>query len=149
MAIELPLEIRPARAADLTDLEWYGHQSALRRHMASILDRRDVGETELLVAELNSFAVGRLGIDFARVPDAALLWSFAVIPHLQGLGIGTALIAEAEKLAGARGFGIAEIHVEQDNPAAQRLYERLGYEVVGENRAGGASEWVLRKQLRH
>ena len=147
MQITLDVTIRPATRDDLRDLEWYGHQSRLRRHIASILDRRDVGETELLVGDVNSFAVGRLGIDFARVPDAALLWSFAVIPHLQGLGIGTAMIAEAERLARARGFGTLEIHVEQDNPGARRLYERLGYAVVGEDTSASAPEWVLRKQL--
>ena len=43
----------------------------------------------------------------------------------------------AEAAASGRGFGLS---VEQDNPRAQALYERLGLVVVGEN--GG--EWVMR-----
>jgi ribosomal protein S18 acetylase RimI-like enzyme len=147
MKITLDVVIRPAKRDDLRDLDWYGHQSPVRRHIASILDRREVGETELLVAEVNGFAAARLGIDFTRARDATLLWSFAVVPHLQRLGIGTAMVAAAEKLARERGFAIAEIHVEKGNSDAQRLYERLGYEVVGEERAARPPEWVLRKAI--
>ncbi len=147
MKIELDVTIRPARAEDLQDLEWYGHQSRLRRHIADILDRRAAGETELLVADANGFAVARLGIDFVRLDDAALLWSFAVIPNLQGLGIGTAMLDEAERLARARGFRTAEIRVEKDNPRARRLYERRGFAVVGEATGPSPPEWVLRKPL--
>ena len=147
MTISLDVAIRPATADDLPDLEWYGHQARLRRHMAEILERRAAGETELLVADANGFAVGRLGIDFVRVPDAALLWSFAVIPHLQGLGIGTAMLDEAERLSRVRRFRAAEIRVEKDNPRAQRLYERRGFSVVGEVTGRAPPEWVLRKPL--
>ncbi len=147
MKIELAVTIRPAHADDLQDLEWYGHQARLRRHMAEIVRRRAAGETELLVAELNGFAVARLGIDFVRLPDAVLLWSFAVIPHLQSLGIGTAMLEDAERLSRERGFDTAEIRVEQDNVRARRLYEHRGFAVVAEAAGPRPPEWVLRKRL--
>ena len=160
MKLELDLEIRPATVADLDQLEWFGHQRHLRPHIGEILDRRTRGEAELLVAVVNDFAVGRLGIDFTRIPDAALLWSFAVIPNLQRLGIGTALIHAAEEIARTRGFAIAEIEVDKGNAGARALYERLGYTVTGERRGRWSfvddrsdtvvvedDDWVLRKRL--
>ena len=147
MEIALEVAIRPAIADDLPDLEWYGHQARLRRHIADILERRAAGETELLVADANGFAVARLGLDFVRLADAVLLWSFAVIPNLHGLGIGSALLDEAERLSRERGFRTAEIRVEKDNPRARRLYERRGFAVVGEATGPAPPEWILRKSL--
>jgi ribosomal protein S18 acetylase RimI-like enzyme len=160
MKLELDLEIRPATVADLDQLEWFGHQRHLRPHIAEVLDRRTRGEAELLVAVANDFAIGRLGVDFTRIPDAALLWSFAVIPNLQRLGVGTALTCAAEEIARARGFAIAEIEVDKANDAARALYERLGYSVTGERQGRWSyvdgrgetvvvedDDWVLRKRL--
>jgi ribosomal protein S18 acetylase RimI-like enzyme len=158
MRVELALAIRPAVPDDLDQLEWYGHQRHVRPHIAAVLERRERDEAELLVAVANDFAVGRIGIDVVRRPGKALLWSFAVIPHLQGLGIGTALIEAAEAVVAERGFETIEIHVGKDNPRAQQLYERLGYSVVGEEQASWSyldergetvvvvdDDWILRK----
>jgi ribosomal protein S18 acetylase RimI-like enzyme len=160
LRIVLDVLIRPAGRADLGQLEWFGHQRHLRPHIEEILDRRERDEAELLVAVANDFAIGRLGIDFERRPGKALLWSFAVIPNLQRLGIGTRLVAAAEATARSRGIAVTEIDVEKDNPAAQALYERLGYGVVGERRDEWSyvddtgervvvhdDDWVLRKPL--
>ncbi len=51
----------------------------------------------------------------------------AVQPVLQGCGLGSVLIAAAEQRIRARGLDRAEIGVEEDNPRARALYERLGY----------------------
>lgn len=158
--IQLPVAIRRAEEADLPQLDWYGHQRHLRPHIAKILERRERAETELLVAVANEFAVGRIGIDFARRPGRAVLWSFAVIPNLQGLGVGTALIRAAETICLDRGVATVEIDVGKDNFRARALYERLGYAVVGEEQASWSyvddqgqtvvvtdDDWVLRKEL--
>lgn len=161
LTVRLPVKIRPAQLADLPALEWFGHQRHLVPHIRKVLDRRERGETELLVAEANGFPVGRIGIDLTRRPGKALLWSFGVIPNLQSLGIGTALIRAAEAVAAERGLTTVEIDVGKDNPRAQALYERLGYEVVGEEQGTWSyldddgnkvvvvdDDWVLRKTLR-
>jgi ribosomal protein S18 acetylase RimI-like enzyme len=161
LAIQLAVRVRTAARGDLAALEWFGHQRHVLPHIGEILDRRERGAAELLVAEANGFPVGRIGIDFTRREGKALLWSFAVIPNLQGLGIWTALIRAAEAVAAERGLTTVEIDVGKDNPRAQALYERLGYEVVGEEQdtwsyvddAGKEvvvvdDDWVLRKLLR-
>jgi ribosomal protein S18 acetylase RimI-like enzyme len=161
LVVQLPVRVRAAVPGDVAALEWFGHQRHLLPHIGEILDRRERGEAELLVAEANGFPVGRIGVDFTRRPGKALLWSFAVIPNLQGLGIGTALIHAGEAVAAARGIATVEIDVGKDNPRAQALYERLGYEVAGEEQgtwsyvddAGNTvvvvdDDWVLRKELK-
>jgi ribosomal protein S18 acetylase RimI-like enzyme len=160
LEIHLLFAIRPATAADLPQLEWFGHQRHLRPHIDEVLERRERGEAELLVAVANGFPVGRIGIDFTRRVGKAVLWSFAVIPNLQGLGIGTALIRTAEATSSGRGVTTVEIDVGKDNPRAQALYERLGYTVVGEEQGTWSyvdddgnkvvvvdDDWVLQKTL--
>lgn len=75
--------------------------------------------------------------------------TLAVVPQWRGRGVGSRLIAYAE----ARIFRESPnvfINASSFNPGAQRLYERLGYEVVGELRdyiVPGHSEVLLRKTL--
>ncbi|NSC24566.1 GNAT family N-acetyltransferase [Streptomyces albus subsp. chlorinus] len=46
---------------------------------------------------------------------------------LRSQGIGTALIREAERLAGRRACEVIGLGVEKNNPRAHALYRRLGY----------------------
>jgi ribosomal protein S18 acetylase RimI-like enzyme len=50
-----------------------------------------------------------------------------VYQALQSCGIGTILIQAAEQRIRARGLRRAELAVEQVNPRARALYDRLGY----------------------
>ena len=59
------------------------------------------------------------------------LASMEVSPAFQSRGIGSACMARCMADARERGVPI-ELHVMKVNPAAQRLYARLGFEVVGE-----------------
>jgi ribosomal protein S18 acetylase RimI-like enzyme len=79
--------------------------------------------------------VGKLHIDLgARAGEhIAVVLAAAVVPSLQGRGIGTALLYEAEEVAQNRLFHAVVLGVEDRNPRARRLYERLGYDVVAEN----------------
>jgi ribosomal protein S18 acetylase RimI-like enzyme len=52
--------------------------------------------------------------------------------ELQGLGLGTALIAAAEERIRRRGLTVARMGVGDGNPRARALYERLGYEELGQ-----------------
>ena len=68
-------------------------------------------------------------------------------PEFRGTGIGTALMAFAEERI-FRDHRNAFICVSDFNPGARRLYERLGYRLVGELTdyvVAGHSELLLRK----
>ena len=60
-------------------------------------------------------------------PDEFIVESLAVDPSFRGLGIGTALMQEAEAKARAMGKHTMSLGVITENQGAIRLYERLGY----------------------
>jgi ribosomal protein S18 acetylase RimI-like enzyme len=133
---------------DLPSLGWSGD----RAHLVSVrsqLERMAAGEVEYLVARApDGTPIGKAGVDLAVTPRRGVLWQIAVHPDLQGLGIGTALIAACEARARARGCREAALSVELVNPRARELYERLGYVAVDERDTGwpvtddlGADRW--------
>lgn len=125
-------------------------------------ERYEKGEIMMLVAEANNFPVGQAYIDLVKRGEESIgvIWSLRVLENLQNLGIGTRLIKSAEKFLESKGFGIAEIAVEKDNPNAKRIYERLGYHVVrdeidewdyttpeGKKVHVVSHEWIMHKPL--
>lgn len=162
--VVLPLEarVRPATADDLPALEWFGMFTPHRAIIHHAFARQQRGENLMLVAEMNGFPVGQAWVDLAVRADegAGLLWAVRVHPILQGLGLGSRLLAAAEDALRERRFRWAEIGVEKDNPAARRLYERLGYrfhrelleeyeytDTDGRRIVVAVDQWMLRKDL--
>jgi ribosomal protein S18 acetylase RimI-like enzyme len=127
------------------------------------LARQQRGEIYVGVAEIDGSPVGRIGLDFTASGEAGVvvLWAASVREEWQGRGIGTALMKHLEERAVDNGFSVVELLVAKDNEAAQRLYERLGYEVCGTGvnrwieKEGGRTEeftelcWRMRKRLAH
>lgn len=115
---------------------WAAALPAWRESMAA-------GRSTLLVALTDTIAVevaaGRgvpSGVRPAAVGIAQLLHeavpevrNVGVLESHRGRGIGTALMAEAERLAAPAGR--MRLGVGIDNPSARRLYERLGYRPTG------------------
>lgn len=147
--------IRPARRADLDDLEWFGEHRSLRLVEEASWMNVEAGSVLFLVADANGFPVGQIkvalvhdesGYDLAAKPrevagralgDAALagyLYSLRVFAPFRRLGIGSALIEHAEDLLRERGYRLVTIAAERENDGALRLYERLGYERIRERR---------------
>jgi ribosomal protein S18 acetylase RimI-like enzyme len=123
--------IRRCAEHDLDDFDRFGsptHVQYCRNEFA----RGD--ELEILVAvDDEDRPIGKLHLDFAaHAPErVALLVAAAVAPSLQRRGIGTQLMQATEDAVRERGYGIIELGVEDHNPHARRLYERLGYQIVG------------------
>ena len=129
--VVLPLTIRDLTPADLPACAWAGSAT----HLASIaraLDRARRGEVDYLaVCPPSGLPVAVGGVDYARTPGAGTLWQLAVHEAVQSCGIGTILIQAAEQRIRARGRHRAELSVEENNPRARALYERLGYLAYG------------------
>lgn len=94
---------------------------------------------ERIVAVCDGTVVGFLDLIGSHISN------LFVDPQHQGQGIGTALMAEAER----RAVGDLTLSVFTSNPDARRLYERLGFEVEGVKMvpfAGSSAEvWIMRK----
>jgi ribosomal protein S18 acetylase RimI-like enzyme len=96
------------------------------------LARVPLGEVEYLTAGPPSdLPVGLCAIDFAKSSGAGSIWMLEVHPALRSCGIGTLLLQLAEQRIRARGLHRAELGVEEGNPRARALYERLGYAAFG------------------
>ena len=129
--VVLPLTIRDLTRADLPSCAWSGSAT----HLASVaraLKRADRGEVDYLaVCPPSNLPVAIGGIDYTLNYGAGTLWQLAVLGELQSCGIGTLLIEAAEQWIRGRGLHRAELGVEENNPRARALYERLGYRAYG------------------
>jgi ribosomal protein S18 acetylase RimI-like enzyme len=103
--------------------------------------RTDAGEVRLaiddvdgmvLVAVLNGALVGCCHL-VHRVPGVAYLGMVAVSPELQGRALGGAVLAEAERIAGADlGSSSVRMRVIRQREELIAWYRRRGYELTGE-----------------
>jgi ribosomal protein S18 acetylase RimI-like enzyme len=132
-------QVRQATQADLSAMEWDGEFSHFRRLYAEAYQQALNGFAVLWVAELP--VVGLIGQAFVSLRSGrqeladginrAYLYGFRVKPDYRGQGIGTQMMAVIESDLLGRGFRSVTLNVGVDNQSARRLYERLGYQVVG------------------
>lgn len=131
VVVPVPLVIRDLTAEDLPSCGWSGGELHVKS-IAEQLDRVSRGEVEYLAAcPPPGLPVGLCGIDYAEHPGAGTLIQLVVHGALQSCGIGTLIIQAAEQRILARGLHRAELGVEENNPRARALYERLGYVTCG------------------
>jgi GNAT superfamily N-acetyltransferase len=120
---------------DLALLGWSGSAA----HLASVaraLERVESGEVEYLAVRAPSGdPIAKGGIDYAVKAGIGTLSQLATAEELRSRGIGAYLICVAEGRMRGRGVRAAELGVEDDNPRARALYERLGYREVGRESA--------------
>ena len=112
-------------------LGWTGgplHLNSVRK----ALQRVSGGEVEMMVIRApNGIPVAKGGIDYKVNPGSGTIWQLVSHPELKGLGTGTMLIKAMENRILKRKIPTAMMGVELWNEKAKRLYERLGYKVVG------------------
>ncbi|MFD7881921.1 GNAT family N-acetyltransferase [Streptomyces bauhiniae] len=125
--VVLSLTVRELTHADLASCGWAGTPLHLAG-MARQLERVRSGEVDYLaVCARNDLPIAKGGVDYLVEHGVGTLWQLAVHPALQSCGIGTVLISAAEQRIRDRGLRYAQLSVEDDNPRARALYERLGY----------------------
>ena len=123
-------EVRSAVPGDLAVLD--RELPTGRNHVhATFLARQASGDVTYLVAWRGPVPVGIAVLRWhPRVRDPEI-GNLSVPAALRGQGIGTALVRHAEGLARERGAARITIGVDQGNPRAAALYERLGYADTG------------------
>lgn len=129
--VVVPLSVRDLVVDDLVTCGWAGTASHLTQ-VAGELERARRGEVDYLaLCPPSGMPVAIGGVDYRSLPGAGTLYQFGVHPALQSCGIGTVLVRAAEERISAKGLARAELRVEESNPRARALYERLGYVSYG------------------
>jgi len=120
------VRIRPCETRDLDRFDVFGtgHVQYCRDEFA----RSDVAI--LLAVSEDDLPVGKVHVHLEHADGTVWLEAAAVIRPFRGQGVGTGLVHAAEAYAAERGYHVAELGVEDSNPGARRLYERLGYRSV-------------------
>ncbi|MFZ6031447.1 MAG: GNAT family N-acetyltransferase [Chloroflexota bacterium] len=133
------LRIRLVTRDDLPELEWGGEYIHFRRLYAEAYRLSERGDTLMWLADLE--AVGVIGQAFvslrsgrAELSDGrsrAYVYAFRVKPPYRGQGVGTKIMETIEADLLRRGYQRVTLNVAKGNAGARRLYERLGYRVIG------------------
>jgi ribosomal protein S18 acetylase RimI-like enzyme len=130
--------IRQVTKADLPALEWEGEYLMFRRMFATLYQGTLAGNTLMWVIEHpGSGIIGQAFVMLksgergaADGKNRAYVFSFRVKSQWRNRGIGKYLMAFIEDDLRKRGFKFVTLNVAQDNPAALRLYEHLGYQII-------------------
>jgi ribosomal protein S18 acetylase RimI-like enzyme len=134
------LTLRDLSPADERMLEWHGGPD-LRSFYQRQTQAHQSGEIHVLIAAgehegHSDFPIGQAAIHWQgkpthpQIPD---IQSLRVHPHYRGAGIGSRLVRACEEYSRLKGHERISLSVALDNSRARRLYERLGYAVVGPN----------------
>lgn len=165
MEIEAPVDIQTdwlARViirrmirSDLPALEWGGEFAHFRRLYRDIFNNAAKGKATLWVADLQG--VGVIGQLFVQISSArpeladgltrGYIYGFRIQPLFRGNGLGTQMMDIAEADLSNRGFYWVTLNVAKENWRARRLYERLGYAVIGSEE--GKWNYMDEKGIRH
>jgi GNAT superfamily N-acetyltransferase len=134
------VHIEACRAEDLERLE-EAIPSGLSRFHERRLARQQQDTSTYLIAWIGEVPVGHAEVRWNGCEAAEVRQRFPGCPEINALevwperlrsrGIGTALIAEAERRAVGRGLGWIGLGVADDNPRAAALYLRLGFGETG------------------
>lgn len=95
-------------------------------------------DADYLAIERSGEPLGRYYLQ--RGASEHLIVDVCLFPQAQGGGLGSALIRHSQQVATAAGCDMT-LHVRQTNPAARRLYLRLGFEVTDEDASYAAMRW--------
>jgi ribosomal protein S18 acetylase RimI-like enzyme len=123
-------EIRPFEQADEAQVISLWQECDLQRtwnnpHL-DIARKQVVSDGLFLVAEIDGVVVGTLMAGYEG--HRGSINYVGVLPGNRKMGIGRALMSEAERLLAERGCPKINLQVRTDNLEAVEFYRRLGYE---------------------
>ena len=124
------ITIRPCEERDLDHFGRFGSDIHVQYCRDELAHARKV---ILVAVSEEDVPVGKAHVHLDHAEGTVWLEAAAVARPWQNRGIGTSLVRAVEALAAERGYGAVELGVEDSNPGARRLYERLGYRSVARN----------------
>ena len=146
------LRIRPARRADIDDLVRIEERAFATDRIPRRSFQRFVASpsSRLLVAMREGTLVGYALVLFRAKAAVARLYSIATAPEASRRGIGTALLAAAERATIARKRTVLRLEVHEKNTTAIKYYRKAGYVMFGryvDYYADGGDALRFEKQL--
>lgn len=129
--IVVPLTIRDLTAEDLPLCPWLASPPYLADVARGLELARRSEADYLAVCPPSGLPVALGGVTYSKTPGTGWLQHLEVHAALHSCGLGTLLVKAAEQRIRARGLHRAELKVEERNPRARALYERLGYVAYG------------------
>ncbi len=88
-------------------------------------------EDRIIVAEFDDTVIGYISVELKREDlPFAYLDDFCVQKEYRSRGIGTKLLQLSEAYANENRVSDILLHVETANTSAQRLYKKMGYEIL-------------------
>jgi ribosomal protein S18 acetylase RimI-like enzyme len=145
--VPFEFELRPAKAEDY-DFLYQLHKAAIGDYVAATWgpwddDAQQARFRERFAAtprQVVMVAGRKAGVlELVERPDELFLGLIEVLPAYQGQGLGTAIIRSVQRSAAAQGRPVG-LRVLRVNPA-QRLYRRLGFQIVEENETHLTMRW--------
>lgn len=133
-ARQVGVTVRELRESDNLALEWHGGPD-LRSFYQNQWFSHQSGLATVLIADCEGQPAGQAAIYWQGKPthpDLPDVQSLRVHPNHRGQGIGTQLLAAAEELVRQRGFSRICISAGVENHGARRLYERFGFQEIGQ-----------------
>ena len=127
------VSVRRARRGDLDALVALEQASFAGDRMSARQWRRHLASPRaIVVVAVERGALLGAAVGFLHAAhDIARLYSLATSAAARGRGVGDRLVAAIERAARESGRQRVRLEVREDNAAAQRLYERRGYQPIG------------------
>lgn len=128
------MKFRDAEAVDLVPLSRALSPDLSKAQLTNRFSEQRAGLRNLLVAELEGELIGTVSYDSQPDSDdiTRRLFALDVGPKFRRTGVATALVKEVERRIKQAGQTAVRLDVAVDNIVAIRLYEKLGYERVGQ-----------------
>ena len=90
-----------------------------------------------LVAEINGKIVGAVWVrimnDYGHIDDETPSFAISLYEEYRNMGIGTALMRDMLEFLKNKGYKRTSLSVQKANYAV-RMYQKVGFEVIGENK---------------
>lgn len=132
------VQLRQATAKDY-DFLYALHVAAMREYVEQIWEWQDAWQEEYFARKFKPAARQVIVVDGCDAGTFVVEWRadevyvalIELLPAYQGRGIGSNLLRSLIAEAHGRGLPVS-LHVLKPNTPARRLYERLGFHVVGD-----------------
>ncbi|MCC7147181.1 MAG: GNAT family N-acetyltransferase [Phycisphaeraceae bacterium] len=102
---------------------------ATRRALGELWGDASAGRVEMILADGRTagYLVVAFGFSLEFGGRFAVVDELYVRPEFRDRGLGTAALGQARKVAEQAGVGAMRLEVEENNPKARALYERMGF----------------------